>query len=592
MENVANEDAKKSCAKYWVLPVFILLIAGAPSIFPASLVTAMARGQAAASEVQVRSEALINFVDVSSEVGVDAVTYCGTREKRHILESGGNGVLLFDYDSDGWLDLYLVNSFSISANNEVTRHPNVLYRNVAHGKFRDVTSEAGVGAREWGAGGCVGDYNNDGHLDLYVTNFGSNILYRNNGDGTFTDVAADAGVGDPRWSTGASFFDYDKDGDLDLYVANYIDCDWKSVMEHHPKFMRAGLVEVLAGPQGYPGARDVFYRNNGDGTFTEVTEHVGLTGQEKLFGFGVITTDYDNDGDSDIYVANDAGRNYLYQNDGQGKFADVSLWNGAGYTEEGMPQAGMGVDAGDYDNDGLMDIIVTNFILEYDTLYRNMGDGLFSDASSEANLVETSTMSLAWGVSFLDYDNDGDLDLFVANGHIYPQVDLYPELGESFRQKNRLYRNEGAAFLDVTSIAGDGLRIEKSSRGAAFGDIDNDGDIDIVISNMDERATVLENRSTGKGNWLMIRLTGGPGDLHGIGARIELTAGELVQVREVRSGSSYLSQNDLRAHFGVGARQRVDKIEILWPDGTRQTLLNVKVNQILEVLKPTGPDGK
>jgi hypothetical protein len=529
----------------------------------------------------------LDFVDVASAVGVDAVIYCGTKEKRHILESGGSGVILFDFDADGWLDLYLPNAFSIDEENRVTRHPHVLYRNTGRGRFEDLTRRAGVGATEWGNGGCVGDYNADGHLDLYVTNFGPNLLYKNNGDGTFTDVTAAAGVGDPRWSTGCSFLDSDKDGDLDLYVANYIDCDWKNVMEHHPKLLRVGLVEVLAGPQGYPGAEDVYYRNNGDGTFTDATREAGLVDQGKFFGFGVASSDYDNDGDMDLYVANDADRNYLYQNDGKGKFTDVALWNGAGFSGEGVAQASMGVDFADYDSDGWIDIITTNFAFQSDTLYRNLGSaGMFFDVSSDVNLTRPTFVPLAWGISFFDADHDADLDLFIANGHIYPQVDRHPELGESFRQKNLLLRNDGRAFTDVSSEAGSGLQIEKSSRGAAFGDLDNDGDIDIVVSNMDDRPTVLENRSVGSGNWLLVRLRGGPGDFHGIGARIRLKAGPLVQVHEVRSGSSYVSQNDLRAHFGLGRQAKADEITVLWPDGTRQVLTGVAANQILDVEKP------
>lgn len=528
----------------------------------------------------------IDFVDVAASSGIDVTIFGGTKEKRHILETGGSGVILFDFDADGWLDIYFPNAFFIDSNNAVTRHPHVLYRNTGKGHFEDVTKRAGLGATEWGDGGCVGDYNADGFLDLYVTNFGPNLLYKNNGDGTFSDVTPTAGVGDPGWGTGCSFFDADKDGDLDLYVANYIDCDWQNVMEHHPKITRAGLMEVLAGPQGYPGGADVYYRNNGDGTFTNATSDAGMTDTDKLFGFGVASTDFDNDGDVDLYVANDAGRNYLYQNDGKGRFTDIGLWSGAGFSVEGVAQASMGVDAGDYDNDGWLDLIVTNFAFQPDTLYHNLGGSMFMDVSAEANIAGPTFVPLAWGVSFFDFDRDGDLDLFMANGHIYPQVDAYPQLGETFRQKNLLFRNDSKVFTDVSALAGAGLQIQESSRGAAFGDLDNDGDVDIVISNMDSRPNLLENRSSNSNSWLGVRLLGGPRDLHGIGARLQLKAGDSTQIREVRSGSSYVSQNDLRAFFGLGAARTVDQLIITWPDGTRQALSNLASNQILDVHKP------
>ena len=534
-----------------------------------------------------RSETAVVFQDVAAEAGLEVVTYCGSLEKNHIQEASGTGGAFFDYDGDGYLDLYIVNAWRIVDRKVVLKGANVLYRNRGDGTFADVTAQAGVGDRGWGAGVCVGDFDNDDHPDLYVTNAGRNVLYRNNGDGTFADVTKLAGVGNPGMGTGAAFLDYDGDGYLDLYVANYVRSTLEEVLGAERTRMWRGVGKVLLGPRGLQGDADVFYRNNGDGTFTDVTASAGLLGRVPFYGFGVCAADYDDDGDADIYVANDTNPNFIYRNNGDGTFKEVGAWMNAARTKGGIAQAGMGVDAGDYDNDGDFDFFVTNFSQDYSTLYQNQGR-YFEDITPKAGLWKSTYMSLSWGTTFFDYDNDGVLDLFIANGHIYPQLEGVENYAETYRQPNQLFRNQGGRFVDVSDQAGPGMMLVQSSRGAVFGDYDNDGDVDVAVLNIDDRPNLLRNDGGNAGHWLQVKTVGTRSNRMGIGARVRVRADSLVQIREIRSGSSYLSQNDMRAHFGLGERTRADTVEVRWPAGSVDRLVNVPADRLIVVEEGRG----
>ncbi|MFQ5789644.1 MAG: CRTAC1 family protein [Acidobacteriota bacterium] len=507
------------------------------------------------------------FVDRTEEARLDVVTYSGGKDKNHILESTGNGVLVFDYDLDGFQDVYFVNAYRLPRRGEMEPHRSVLYRNNQDGTFTDVTAAAGVGAAMYGHGGSVGDIDGDGLPDLYLTAFGPNLLFRNNGDGTFSDRTEAAGTGDPGWSIGATFFDADGDGDQDLYVANYIRASWEEVHSARRTRRWRGKVEVLDGPKGLLGSSNTFYLNNGDGTFREATLEAGLTDGGEYYSMGVMSFDYDGDGDQDLYVANDSTPNCLYRNRGNGTFEEVATPTGSGFGADGQTQGSMGVHFGDYDGDGRFDLIVTNFANDYYTLYRNLGGELFLDDSFSTGIAVPTFVPLGWGTFFFDADNDTDLDLFFSNGHIYPQVDDDPTLNERYRQKNQLLLNEGGKFRDVSERAGEPFSLELSSRGAAYADLDNDGDLDILVSNQDAGPSYLENRTASDHHWVLLELADTLGDRQALGARVTLTAGELTQYRQVVSGGSYASQNDLRLHFGLGDAERVDQLVILWPDG-------------------------
>ena len=494
--------------------------------------------------------------------GLTEKTFCGGRTKDSILESGGSGIALVDFDNDGRLDIYAVSAFELDAKRQRIPHPNALYRNLGGMKFKNVAHDAGLDAAAWGNGVCAGDFNGDGLIDLYVTNYGPNFLFKNNGDGTFTDVAAAAGVQGGGWSTGCTFFDANGDGHLDLYVARYAAVSWDEVVHAQRSLTWRGGPKVMAGPVGFPGAADIYYENRGDGTFAEATDRRGLTDTAPAYGFGVVATDYDNDGWPDLYVANDSNPNFLYRNRGQGGFESVGLLSGVALNAEGRAQAGMGVDAGDYDNDGWMDLVVTNFAHDTNTLYRNLGNGLFTDVTQQTGLAAPTFERMGWGTAFLDADLDGKLDLFFANGHIYPQVDELPSLKESYKQKSQLFLNEGTRFRDVSETAGSGLQTPRASRGLAVGDLDNDGDLDLVLSNIDDVPTVLENRQRTGHHWVGFQLKKEGTNVFAIGARVTVDAGGRRQIREVRSGGSYLSQNDLRAHFGLGDDAAPVEVEV------------------------------
>ena len=517
----------------------------------------------------------VQFVDVTTAAGITFRHRNGATAEKHTPETMGSGLAFFDYDSDGWLDLYFVNSAGSGG----------LYRNRGDGSFEETTERAGVANSGFGMGCAASDYDNDGDLDLYITCYGPNIYYRNNGDGTFTDVTASAGVGDPGLSTGAAFADFDLDGDVDLYVANYA----VYPPEPYVPCSRNGM-QVYCGPEAFEPQPDVFYRNEGDGTFTNIAEDVGLRPYAAI-EFGGAFGDYDGDGDPDLYCVADGSPNLLYRNDG-GHFTEIGILAGVAYDSEGKPLSGMGVSVGDYNNDGLADLFVTNYQWETDNLYRNLGDMVFSEGIFESGLGVPSLTYLAWGAIFFDYDSDGDRDLFVTTGHHDDNVEQFDAV--TYAMQNRLFANDGSGrFVDVSDTAGPGLALVQVSRGVAAGDYDNDGDVDLAISNNNQPAVLLRNDGGNQNRWLGLKLVGaGPplSSRDGIGARVEVAAGDLVQMDEVRSGSSYLCQSDLRLYFGLGARNQADRVEIHWPSGVIQRLTAVKTNQILTVFEAGEPE--
>jgi len=522
------------------------------------------------------------FENVTQKSGIDFTLTSGSSSKAYILESMSGGLGFIDYDNDGWIDIYLVNGSTLEAerlkNNRATDR---LYRNNGNGTFTDVTEQARVSDNHWGMGVCVGDVNNDGFEDLYVTNFGPNVLYLNNGDGTFRDFSKESGTDDSSWSSSAAFGDYDKDGDLDLYVSNYLEFDVRNLPQDNPLCRYRGL-KVQCGPRGLTPTAHRFYENQGNGKFVDVTQKSGIGRARPYYGLGVVWGDYDNDGDLDIFVANDSTPNYLFRNNGNKTFSEVALLAGVALSEEGKEKASMGVDFGDYDNDGDLDLFVTSFSEDYDTLYRNEGNGQFSDVSYAAGIGETTWSYLAWGTQFIDFDLDGWLDLVIANGHVYPEVDG-AKLGTNYRQRNLFFRNlKRGKFDEVSNQAGSGFEKAQSSRGLAVGDINNDGQMDLLIANLDAPPSLLLNRNT-LGNWILLRLKGSKSNRSAIGARVWARTGSLVQMREVKSGGSYQSQNDLRVHFGLGSARTIDQLEIRWPGGKVQTMNDVKANQILLV---------
>jgi len=538
----------------------------------------------------------VSFIDVAKEAGLNAKTiYGGEHKNKYLLETTGCGAAFYDYDNDGWLDIFLVNGWRLEGfpkGQEPTSH---LFKNNRDGTFTDVTAKAGLVHSGWGQGVCIGDYDNDGFEDLFVTYFGKNVLYHNNGDGTFTDVSEKAGVAGSgkRWNTGCAFVDYDRDGHLDLFVANYIDLDLATapVPESGPCLYKG--VMVACGPPGLTGGKNILYHNNGDGTFTDVSEPSGILQANGTYGLGVLTADFDNDGWPDIYVANDSTASALYQNRKNGKFADIAMEAGCALSADGKPQAGMGVSAADYDLDGNLDIVKTNFAGDTPSLYHNLGGANFEDATFPAGLGR-HTQYLGWGCGFFDFDNDGWADILICNGHVYPEVEqLRTEAG--YAQRKLLYRNlRDGKMEDVSLEAGPGISAPSASRGCAFGDFDNDGDLDFVVNCVNELPQLIRCDSRRKDNWIKIRAIGTKSNRSGIGARIlcvTIPPGESRphrQIDEVRSGGGYFSQNDLRVHFGIGLAQKVDLLEIRWPSGQTDSLKDLKANQLYYVTEGKG----
>ena len=509
-------------------------------------------------------------VPVTFDVGAQLPwkMYCGGPTKDHILESSCGGVALFDYDDDGLLDIYLVTGAELTTTRERVPHRNALYRNLGGWKFEDVSKRAGVDLAAWGSGACVGDFDGDGRLDLYVTNWGANVLFGNRGDGTFENVTAAAGVAAGGWSTGCTFFDADGDGDLDLYVARYVETTWDAVARAQRTLSWRGGPHVMVGPAGLPGEADLFFENVGHGRFVEATDRHGLTDRSRAYGYGVVATDYDDDGFVDLFVANDSNPNFLYHNLGNGRFESVGLEAGVAVNGDGRAQAGMGADAGDYDGDSRVDLVLTTFAHDRYTLYRNIDGRSFADAST-AGIAAPTFVRMGWGAAFFDADLDRRLDLFFANGHIFPDIDKFPQLGETYRQKNQLFLNLDGRFRDVSERAGAGLRLAAVGRGLAVGDLDNDGDVDIIVNNMDGAPTLLENRQQTRHHWLAVRAAAPAGNRFAIGAKVTVIGGGTKQMREIRSGGSFLSQNDLRAYFGLGDYAGPVDVEIRMPGGRR-----------------------
>ncbi|MCZ6915351.1 MAG: CRTAC1 family protein [Gemmatimonadetes bacterium] len=538
------------------------------------------------------SDTGLRFVDVTSGSGIQYRNVCGARpgDKGWLMESMGAGAAWLDYDNDGNLDLYVVNGSTLERD-AGEGEPNQLFRGDGRGHFKDVTQQARVGDRGWGHGVAVGDIDNDGDADIYVTNYGPNVLYRNNGDGTFDDITKAAGVGNELWSTSAAFFDMDGDGNLDLYVGNYMVGTPDKVPRRGSEEARKGNchyrgLHVFCGPMGQVPFQNVLYRGSGDGKFRDVTRESGVWLEQPRYTLGVVTADYDNDGDQDIYAANDSVQNSLWRNNGDGTFADVGVPTMSALNADGKAQAGMGVNFGDYDADGWLDIIVTNFAHDLSTVYRNQLGKFFLDDSILSGLGVTR-QTLSWGTAFHDFDCDGDLDLFIANGHVYPQVDDYA-LGTSFRQTNHLLVNEGGRFGDATAASGPGLAIARSYRGAAFGDYDNDGDMDVFATALDEEALLLRNDSPRRGHYLEIRLIGTDSNRDAVGTRVALTAGGRRQIRQRKGGGSYLSASDPRLHFGLGSSTTVDLVEIRWPGGKKAVVRDIPADRVITIREDRG----
>jgi len=525
----------------------------------------------------------IRLIDVASIAGIDLRNVSGSPTKDYIIDANGGGSAFFDYDNDGDVDALLVNGSTVDRLAAGGDPMVALYENDGRGRFRNVTRESGLDRRGWGTGVCIADVDNDGFQDVYVTAFGSNQLWRNTGKRRFeaTDEAPEA-----RWSTGCAFGDYDRDGAVDLYVVNYLKFDPKTVPRRGEtscgQFMN---IIVFCGPRALVPESDALYRNTGGGHFLDVTEAAGVA-QPGHFGFGVLFSDLDDDGWPDIYVANDSVSNLLFHNRGDGRFEERGLLAGVAVSRDGREQAGMGVDAGDYDGDGRLDLVVTNFAQDYTTVYRNLGGGSFTDRSFESGVGVASGPYLGWGVGLVDLDNDGLIDLFVANGHVYPNVE---DTGTStYHQPNLLFRNVGNGRLTrVIDSAGGSLDVARSSRGAAFGDYDNDGDIDVLISNIDDRPTLLRNDTIG-GRWITMRLVGVKSNRDGIGAKVTVVAGGRRQIAEVRAGGSYVSHNDMRLHFGLGNEDGVEEVEIRWPSGLVERVEALETNRVYEVREGSG----
>ncbi|MYE90678.1 CRTAC1 family protein [Candidatus Poribacteria bacterium] len=518
----------------------------------------------------------VQFLDVTAKAGIVFKHVNGASDHKFYLETMGSGAAFLDYDNDGDLDLYIVNGAALPGFETPTPPTNNLYRNNGEDKFTNVTAVAGVGDTGYGMGCVAADYDNDGDSDLYVTNFGTNLLYQNNGDGTFTDATAHAGVGNgQKWSASCAFVDYDHDGNLDLYVVNYLDYD---VAEDRDWYDPRGR-RIYSNPQVYKGVSDTLYRNNGDGTFTDVTRQAGVYNDNGK-GLGVTCGDYDNDGRIDIYVANDTTPNFLYRNVGDGRFVDIGPFAGAAYNEHGVAEGGMGVDFGDYNNDGALDIFVTNFSNETNTLYHNTADGALIDFTNIAGLGEASFLKLAFGTKFFDADNDGTLDIFVANGHLYPTESDALE----YAQTAQLFINTGeGTFVDASEGSGEYFTTKRVGRGVSLGDYDNDGDTDIFVVNLNQEGVLLRNEGGKEHNWLMIKTVGVKSNRDGIGARVEVVTRSHSQMKEVQAGSSYLSGHDLRLLFGLGTETKIESIKITWPSGVEQILENAEVNQLLIV---------
>jgi enediyne biosynthesis protein E4 len=545
------------------------------------------------SSAAAPSTSPVQFVDVAHEAGLNIPNVWGAADhKRYIIEAKGSGIAFFDYDNDGWLDIYLTNGTRLGEKWAEGRAPtSQLFKNNRDGTFTNVTEKSGLARTGWQTGVCVGDYDNDGFDDLFCCFWGHNILFHNNSDGTFTDVTLKAGIYDEqiRWGAGCTFLDYDRDGHLDLFVCHYIKLDpAQTPGPADPPVCQWKGIPVMCGPRGLTGDTNVLFHNNGDGTFTDVSEKAGILKPGPRYSITAVSYDFDNDGWPDIYVAVDSEASILYHNNHDGTFTDIAVIAGCAYSENGHEQAGMGVGVGDYDCDGWFDIFKTNFADDTCNLYHNNGDGTFSDVTFSSG-VGINNRYVAWGCGFIDYDNDGWSDVIQINGHVYPEIDTH-DIGQVYKNPRLVYRNLGnGQFKDVSSQMGPGITTPFSSRGAAFGDYDNDGDVDVLVLNMNDVPSLLRNDGGNKQNWIKLKLIGTTCNRTAIGARVRVVTGTHIQMNEVHSGSSVMSQGDLRLHFGIGKAQIIDRIEVKWPTTQKiERFLHVKPNQILTIKEGGG----
>jgi hypothetical protein len=541
-----------------------------------------------AQAVECAGRTIPQLEDVTSKTGI-TFQHTSDPEKKIVIESMSGGVILFDYDRDGWLDIYFTNAPTVAMSLKAQKAKGALYHNNHDGTFTDVTDKAGIGTPCFAMGGAVGDYDNDGWPDLYITCYGGNVLYHNNGDGTFGDVTKKAGVADGRWSTGAAFGDYDGDGFLDLMVVNYVDLRLNALPEFGgaPNCKFRGL-DVQCGPRGLKGSGDSLFHNQGDGTFADVSKAAGVNDPSGYYGMQVVWADFNNTGRPDAFVANDSTPKFLYKNEGSGKFSEIGLESGTAVNEDGAEQASMGLAAGDYNHTGRPSLYITNFSDEYSLLFRNDGDWNFTDVSYKAGVAVPSLPYVKWGAAFVDLDNDGWLDVIAVSGHVYPQVDTLPS-GARYREPKILQMNQkDGTFCDASTQGGAALREPQVSRGLAVGDLFNDGNMDVVINNLDGAPAVLKNHGVAGRHWVSFELAGTKSNRLAIGARLKLVAAGITQTEEIHSGGSYLSQNDLRVHFGLNQATKIDSLEIRWPSGKVETLKNLEADRFYSALEGQG----
>ena len=525
---------------------------------------------------QAHAKSSIKLTNVTNETDITFKHTDGSSERYYIMETVSAGLALFDYDNDGDVDIYFLNGAPLKGTEANVPPKNALYRNEGNWKFTDVTEQTGLGDTGYGLGVAVADYDNDGDQDVYLNNYGPNVLYQNNGDGTFTDITKRAGV-DNGFQVGAGtcFLDMDKDGDLDLYVANYLEFSYDT---HVTKNTQG--VPVYANPRYYRPVHDNLYRNNSDGTFTDVSKESGIA-DHAGWGMGMVCGDYDNDGDTDIFVANDVAENFLFMNNGSGIFEELALISGFAYDLSGHSQGSMGVDCGDYDNDGWLDFYMTSFEQQFAALYKNVGNGIFDEVNLITGAGAGTRPYVTWGNSFVDFDNDGDRDIFVACGHLQDNVELYDDT-KTYLARNILLMNTGdGKFINISDKAGNGMKVKLSSRGAGFDDLDNDGDIDVVIMNSRREPTILRNDSPSKGHWIQVRLRGTKSNRNGVGAQVRVVAGDLTLLDEVHSGRGYQSHYGMRLHFGLGNREKIDRIEVRWIGGRMDVFKDVIVDRLV-----------
>jgi len=534
--------------------------------------------------LQVAAPKPVAFENIAAAAGVTFTHINGASADKYLVETMGSGALFFDYDNDGWIDLFLVDGGSI-ADNAVSSHArHRLFRNAGKGVFKDATESSGIRHQEYGMGACAGDVDNDGRIDLYITNYGPNVLYRNGGNGVFTDVTRAAGVGLAGWSTSCAFLDIDGDGDLDLFVINYLDAPKTNNRFCGDPQRR---IRVYCHPLVYPAVANVLYRNDGKGAFTDVSAETGLN-KYLGNGLGVAVGDYDDDGRPDVFVANDSVPNFLFHNEGGGRFSEIGLLAGVAVARDGKPRAGMGTEFADYNGDGRLDLVVTNHEFETTSLFRNDGGSSFVDTTLDAGISSATLPFVGFGVGFFDFDNDADLDLSIVNGHVIDNTALF-RAGSTHAQRKLLFQNtNGRRFAEISQQSGSGFAKDGVGRTLIGGDIDNDGDIDLVVTNNGGAAEILRNTGGNARNAIEIRVVGTRSNRDGLGARLTITAGGRTQVREIKSGSSYLGQNDLRAHVGLGEATRVDRIDVRWPAGQTESIRDVAANQIVTVTEGKG----